>query len=131
MAGINGSDDSVSVEILHAAGITNRSRIKEVENSVFYREFVKRLSNERRTMFLLTETESVLEASRQYIEQYASGIQVVGTYAFENLTGDADSIINDINGAARTLYCRDYHLRSRSSLYLRIKTRSMPRSGWH
>ncbi len=90
----------VSVEILHAAGITNRSRIKEVENSVFYREFVKRLSNERRTMFLLTETESVLEASRQYIEQYASGIQVVGTYAFENLTGDADSIINDINGAA-------------------------------
>ncbi len=89
----------VSVEILNAAGITNRSRMKEVENSVFYREFVKRLSNEKRTMFLLTETQSVLDASAEYIEKYASGIQIVGTYVLENLSGDVDSVINDINGA--------------------------------
>ena len=89
----------VSEEILHAAGITNRSRIKEVVNSVFYKEFVKRLSNEKRTMFILEETQSVLDASVEYIEKYASGIQLVGTYAFENLTGDEASIINDINAA--------------------------------
>ena len=89
----------VSIEILHAAGITNRSRIKEVVNSVFYKEFVKRLSNEKRTMFILEETQSVLDASVEYIEKYASGIQLVGTYAFENLTGDEASIINDINAA--------------------------------
>ncbi|MDO5572535.1 MAG: WecB/TagA/CpsF family glycosyltransferase [bacterium] len=89
----------VSVEILNAAGITNRSRLKEVENGVFYREFVKRLSNEKRTMFILTETQSVLDASAEYIEKYASGIQIVGTYVLENLSGDVDSVINDINGA--------------------------------
>lgn len=90
----------VSVEILHAAGITNRSRLKEVENSVFYKEFVKRLSNEKRTMFLLTETQDVMDVSKEYLEKYAPGIQIAGTYAFENLEGDADSVINDINEAA-------------------------------
>ncbi len=87
----------VSEEILHAAGITNRTRIKEVINSTFYREFIRRLSNEKRTMFILTETQSVLDASREYIEKNAAGIQIVGTYAFENLTGDEATIINDIN----------------------------------
>ena len=88
----------VSVEILHAAGITNRGRLKEVEGSVFYKEFIKRLSSEKRTMFILAETENVLQSSIEYIEQYAPGIQVVGQYAFEHLSGDVDSVINDING---------------------------------
>ena len=90
----------VSAEILHAAGITNRSRLKEVENSVFYKEFVKRLSNEKRTMFILAETQNIMEVSVEYLEKYAPGIQVAGTYIFEESTSDVDSVINEINEAA-------------------------------
>lgn len=90
----------VTAEILHAAGITSRSRIKEVENSVFYKEFFKRLSDEKRTVFILAETESILQASLDNIQNSAKDIVIAGTYAFENLPGDTDAIINDINQAA-------------------------------
>ena len=87
----------ISVEILHAAGITNRSRIKEVENSIFYREFLKRLSNEQKTLYILTETEDTLKAALAFMQANAKGIKIVGSYVFENLAGDVNEIINDIN----------------------------------
>jgi N-acetylglucosaminyldiphosphoundecaprenol N-acetyl-beta-D-mannosaminyltransferase len=90
----------VSVEILHAAGITNKSRLKEVENSIFYKEFFKRLSNEKRTVFILAETEAVLQASLENVQANAKDMVIAGTYAFENLPSDTDAIINDINQAA-------------------------------
>ncbi len=90
----------VSAEILHAAGITTRGRIKEVENSSFYKEFFKRLSNEKRTVFILAETENALNASVEILQMNAKDMVIVGTYAFENLSGDADAIINDINQLA-------------------------------
>ena len=89
----------VSTEILAAAGITSKTRVKEVENNAFYKALIKRLSNERCTMFLLTETEAALQKSKEYIATHASGIEVIGSYAFENLSGDVDTIINDINSA--------------------------------
>lgn len=87
----------VSTEILYAANLAGRQRLKEVENSSFYTEFMRKISMEKRTVFILAEKEATVNASREYLEKNLPGVQLVGTYAFENLTGDSDVIINEIN----------------------------------
>jgi len=87
----------VSTEILNAANLASRQRIKEVENSSFYTSLLKKISAEKRTVFLLTEKEETIGTTKEYLEKNAPGIQIAGTFAFENLSGDPDIIINEIN----------------------------------
>ncbi|MFT3983205.1 MAG: WecB/TagA/CpsF family glycosyltransferase [Lachnospiraceae bacterium] len=87
----------ISTEILYAANLASRQRLKEVENSSFYTAFIKKLSAEKRTVFILTEKEETIKASTEYLEKFAPGVQIVGAYAFESLTGDPDMIVNEIN----------------------------------
>lgn len=87
----------VSTEILYAANLASRQRLKEVENSSFYTEFMKKISMEKRTVFILAEKDATVNASTEFLEKNAPGVQIVGSYAFENLTGDSDVIINEIN----------------------------------
>ncbi|MBQ7581931.1 MAG: WecB/TagA/CpsF family glycosyltransferase [Lachnospiraceae bacterium] len=87
----------VSTEILKAAGIGGRSRLAEVEEGRFYKELLKKLSNEKRTAFILTEKEETVEPFVAYLSEAAPGLKIVGHYAFENLTGDPDIVVNEIN----------------------------------
>lgn len=87
----------ISTEILSAAGIGGRSRIKEVEEGKFYTELMRKVSNEKRTAFLLTEKEETIEAFGTYLRESAPGIEIVGSFAYENLSGDPDMIVNEIN----------------------------------
>ncbi|MBO4902851.1 MAG: WecB/TagA/CpsF family glycosyltransferase [Lachnospiraceae bacterium] len=87
----------VSVEILQAAGIGGRGRLAEVEEGRFYTELMKKLSEERRSAFLLTQKESSVEEITQDLKEIAPGLTITGSYAYENLTGDQDVIVNEIN----------------------------------
>lgn len=87
----------ISPEILKAAGIRSRQRIREVEESRFYSELMKKLSDERRTVFILATTHEEEEKSREYLRTRSEGAQVVGSFAYEELTGDSDLIVNEIN----------------------------------
>ncbi len=87
----------VSTEILKASGIGARGRLAEVEEGKFYRELIKKISDEKRTAFILTEKEETIEPFRAYLKDAAPGLKIVGEYAFENLTGDPDIIVNEIN----------------------------------
>ena len=87
----------VSTEILKASGIGSRARLAEVEDGRFYKELMQKISNEKRTAFVLTEKEETIEPFLTYLRETAPGLKVVGWYAFENLTGDPDQIVNEIN----------------------------------
>lgn len=87
----------ISTEILDAAGIAGRSRLKEVEDGKFYKELMKKVSDEKRTAFILTEKEETIESFGAYLKDQAPGIEIVGSYAYENLVGDPDIIVNEIN----------------------------------
>ena len=86
-----------SAQILQAAGIAGRGRLSEVEEGKFYHELLKKISNEKRTAFILTGKEDAIEPFAQYLQEAAPGLKIVGTYAFETLTGDPDVIVNEIN----------------------------------
>lgn len=90
----------ISTEILYAANLASRQRLKEVENSSFYTAFIRKLSTEKRTVFILTEKEETIRTSTEYLEKNAPGVQIVGSYAFESLTGDPDTIVNEINSTS-------------------------------
>ena len=87
----------ISTEILSAAGIAGRSRLKEVEEGKFYRELMRKVSWDKRSAFLLTEKEETIESFGAYLKDAAPGISIAGSFAFENLTGDSDIIVNEIN----------------------------------
>ena len=87
----------ISTEILKVAGIGGRSRLAEVEEGRFRKELLKRLSDDNRTAFLLVQKEEETEFLAQYLEKAAPKISIVGSYAFENLNGDPDEIVNEIN----------------------------------
>ncbi len=87
----------VSAEILQAAQLASRNRVAEVEDGKFYKDLLAKLSDEKRSAFLLTEKEETIESFSQYLSETAPGIEIVGSYAFENLTGDPDLIVNEIN----------------------------------
>lgn len=86
-------------DILEAAGIAGHSRSKEVEESKFCKELLKKLSNEKRSVFVLAGTEDEARDFADQIKGNASGINIVGSYFYENASEKADMIVNEINAA--------------------------------
>lgn len=84
-------------EILKAAGEISRQRIQETVNNDFFKEFAKRVSGNRRAVFLLGETEEQLDALREFLAEHYSGIQVAGCFGLADCPGDYDMVINEIN----------------------------------
>lgn len=89
------------LDILHAAEITLRSRIHEVENNEFMNELLKKLVRTKKTIYLLGNTEQELDNLEAYLRDYQEHITIVGKYANEELNRDA--VINDINSVAPTV----------------------------
>ena len=52
-------------EIIQAAGLGNMQRIKETEENDFYFEFFKRIERNKKSVFLLANTEEKLEAEKK------------------------------------------------------------------
>lgn len=87
----------VTEDILHAAELNIRSREKEVQNNTFLKELMRRLAKEKKKIFLLAETEHDLVIMREALLKFDSRLTFFGSYAYENLSGTEDAIINEIN----------------------------------
>lgn len=84
-------------EILNAAGIAGHSRIKEIEESKFYKELLKKLSGEKRTAFILAEDDAVSDDCESHLNKNASGIKIAGKYVIKDSSENVDLIVNEIN----------------------------------
>ncbi len=89
----------VSSDIIEAADIGSRSRIKEIEEYKFETEFLKKLSDEERTAFILAETGDDADRFQEFMQATASGIRMIGSYSVDEVTGDDDQIVNEINAS--------------------------------
>lgn len=87
----------VTTDILTAGGLNSRNREKEVENNIFLKELMKRLAKDKKKIFLLAETENDLIFMREMLLKFDNRLTFFGSYAYENLTGTEDAIINEIN----------------------------------
>lgn len=85
-------------EILVAAEVQDRSLIREADDKVFLKLFLKYLQKNRRRIFLLADSEEVLESLKEEIRHYHRGIVITGGAALPEDAGQEEKVINEING---------------------------------
>lgn len=86
----------MTTDILSAAKVTNRYRIKEVENRQFSKEMLEKLEREQATIFLLSETKEQMEELHLKLSS-RKRLRIVKSVVMEELTGGFDQAINEIN----------------------------------
>ena len=84
-------------EILKAAGLVSSQRMKETVESEFLKEFLRRVVRNRRTVYLLSETDEQLGLLQEFLNEKYERIKVAGMYALSACNGDYDAVINEIN----------------------------------
>ncbi|MBR1692496.1 MAG: hypothetical protein IJ711_06940 [Lachnospiraceae bacterium] len=88
------SEDS---DILRAANVQTRSRLREIDENVFMDEFLKKLVRQRKTVYLLAQTEAELTLLETGLRSYQENLRVAGRFALDHLEADEDFIVNEIN----------------------------------
>ena len=89
-------------DIIRAANVTSRSRLKEIENNSFLKEFLKKLVRERRTVYLLADTDEMLGILEADMEKLPVPIAIAGKNVLQGEAPEnsADIVINDIKDKA-------------------------------
>lgn len=87
-------------EILAAAGIRSGQRISEIVDHTFFREFAKRILRNKKTVFLLTDTEEELQRVHDKLKQHYERMQIAGSCSLESMGKDSEGIVNEINSAS-------------------------------
>jgi len=90
-------------EILTAAGEQSYQRIRETCDNDFFHEFMKRIIRNKKTVYLLSETNEEIEKLKHFLEDEYDRIQIVGSYAIQDCPGDLDAIINAVNAESPTV----------------------------
>ena len=84
-------------EILRAADVATMQRVKETEENDFAFEFFKRIERNKKSLFILGDTDSRIEHAREDLMREFPKLEIVGEYAVENCVGNLEAVINDMN----------------------------------
>ena len=90
-------------DVLHAAGITSRSRIREVEQNEYLIELLRRIKHNRYTTYLFTDTKENLSLLEDDLHEIMSGLPIKGRASLEEYDDNSASIINAMNTVAPTV----------------------------
>ena len=85
-------------EILTAADVRDRKKLREAEDRVFLKLFMKYLQKNRRRVYLLAETDDELRRVEDSVRRYNRGIRIAGHALLSPGSGREETVINDING---------------------------------
>lgn len=87
-------------DIVHAAGVTSRNRVREVESREYLRELLRRLGRSEAKVLLLTDTEAVMEKLTAELAENRPDLNIAGEIVLPQ-EGDIMSVmINQINDVA-------------------------------
>lgn len=89
-------------DILKVADIQSASRLYEVENLVFLKEFLRRLVRSGKKIFLLAESEKETCLLQEALETFQKGILIGGSGVIASGEKEFEEIINRINDIAPT-----------------------------
>ncbi len=89
-------------DILRVAKIDSAGRLYEVENRVFFKEFLRRLVRGGRKVYLLDDSEEDMALLKAQLESYQRGILIGGSDLLTESDEDMEEIINRINDVAPT-----------------------------
>lgn len=84
-------------DIFTAAGITEEALLKRAGDQEIWNLFINTVAREKKTCFLLAQTEDALEELKKNLENKCPELLFAGTYAADNAEGDPEIIVNEIN----------------------------------
>lgn len=84
-------------DILRAAGMENRIRLREIDQGEFLEEFLKKLIRLHKTVYLLTEKKEQMDVLKKGLSNLAKELTIVGSYCLEDLEKEDDFLVNEIN----------------------------------
>ncbi|MGN0157182.1 MAG: hypothetical protein ACI39N_08020 [Lachnospiraceae bacterium] len=87
-------------EVLQAAGITNRSRIRETEKNEYLVELLRRIKHNNYTTFLFTDTEKNLVRLEEELHSIMHGLPIKGHASLEEYGENREGIWNAMNVVA-------------------------------
>ena len=84
-------------DILRAANVETRNRLKEIEENAFIDEFLKKMIRQKKSIYLLAQTDAELVKLETGLRSYQENLNFVGRFALEHLEADEDFVVNEIN----------------------------------
>lgn len=88
-------------EIIQAAGLESMQRIRETEENDFYFEFFKRIERNKKSVFLLGDTQEKIDSLKAELTEDYPKLIFAGEYAVETCVGDLEAVINDMNATTQ------------------------------
>lgn len=85
-------------EILEAADIHDRTKLKETENRIFLKMFMKYLQKNQKRVYLLADTQEEIVRAEGAIRHYNRGIRLTGRACLNPDGSREEEVVNDING---------------------------------
>lgn len=87
-------------EIIQAARAATMQRVQETMANDFVQEFFRRVERNKKSVFLLGETEEALAGVKNQLQEEFPKLIFAGEYATQNCVGDLEAVINDMNVTA-------------------------------
>ena len=84
-------------DLLEAAGIAGRGRIREIDEKVYLRELFRKLSRNRNSVYLLADTQEDLEILEDLIQEYQGNLYIRGRGEYEAFEGQPERLVNELN----------------------------------
>ena len=124
---------AADADVLRAGGVHVRSRIKEIENDEFLKEFMKKLARGKKAVYLLSDTKGQLESLENNLRDYQPNLYIVGKFSMDELEQDEDYLINEMNGLTpnvlisnissplREQFFENHHMKMNVSIWLMLK----------
>lgn len=87
-----------SVEILEAAQVKDSILLRETDDKLFLRMFMKYMQKNHKKLFLLAESEEKLDKAEELLIRQNRGIQIIGKAVITQDGERIQNVINAING---------------------------------
>lgn len=87
-----------SVEILEAAQVKDSTLLRETDDKLFLRMFMKYMQKNHKKLFLLAESEEKLDKAEELLIRQNRGIQIIGKAVITQDGELIQNVINAING---------------------------------
>ena len=87
-------------DILEAAGIAGRSRVHEIDEKVYLRGLLRKLSRSRSRVYLLSDTEDNLETLKDIVLEYQENLNICGSGTYESFGEHPERLVNELNDVA-------------------------------
>lgn len=107
---------AADVDILKAANIQTKNRMREIENNDFLIEFLKKLVRAKSTIVLLTDTNEKLLELEKHLLEYQSGLRIVAGMSLDQMAAD-DALINQINMLAPNILISEIESMKREEIF--------------